>query len=327
MCVITAYVHDWNPILIELFGPLAVRWYGLAYLISFLLGFILLKYLARNKLWVLPPEDVSDFIAMAAMLGVFLGGRVGYVLFYMIPDRGIQYILDDPLTIIRVWDGGMSSHGGILALIIFTFFYAKKKGVSWTGLGDGLCVVAPVGIFSVRMANFINGELYGRVDKACKWAVKFPDTFFDPSAPEYSKYTQAASAVQAVAPVAEGMAITPSYMKEVLRSNDGLHSVFEELLLPRHPSQLYEGLLEGLLLFAILFSIRLKFPKLGHGILTGIFFILYAIGRIFAEQYREPDSAMIGLFTKGQFYSLFMIFAGLVFFGWGLAKGGRQQRQ
>jgi len=319
--MLTAYVHDWNPILLELGGPIAIRWYGLAYLLSFALGILLLKHLAKKKLWVLPEADVADFIAMAAMLGVFLGGRIGYVLFYMIPDKGLDYVLNDPLTIIRVWDGGMASHGGIFALIIFTFFYAKKKGVSWTGLGDGLCVVAPVGIFCVRMANFINGELYGRVDEACKWAVRFPNTLLDPRTPEYANSTAAAQAVMDVAPMAEGQSYNVEYAKSALREHPSLHETFEQLLMPRHPSQLYEGILEGALLFLILWVLRVSFPKLGNGILTGLFFILYALGRMLAEQFREPDSSMIGFLTKGQFYSTFMIAIGAAFLVWGFTKG------
>jgi len=321
--MITAYVHDWNPILLELGGPVAIRWYGLAYLISFMLGFLLLRHLARKDLWVLPDKDVSDFIALAAMLGVFLGGRLGYVLFYMIPDKGISYILNDPLTIIRVWDGGMASHGGIFALVIFTFFYARKKGVSWTGLGDGLCVVAPVGLFCVRMANFINGELYGKVDQACKWAMRFPNTLVDPSTPEFMNRDEAMRAVMNVAPLEPGQAYTIDYAKAALRAHPSLHESFEHILMPRHPSQLYEAILEGALLFAILWIMRVRFPKLGHGILTGLFFIIYAIGRMTAEHYREPDSSMIGFLTKGQFYSTFMIALGVAFLVWGLTKGKR----
>lgn len=319
--MITAYIHDWNPIILELGGPLAIRWYGLAYLISFVCGFWLLKHLASKKLWVLPETEVSDFIALAAMLGVFLGGRLGYVLFYMIPDRGLGPVLSDPASIIRVWDGGMSSHGGIFALVIFTFFYARKKGVSWTGLGDGLCVVAPLGIFFVRMANFINGELYGRVDRDSALAVKFPDSIFDPRAPEHDNYHAVLAKVQEFSPLAEGTRPSPDYVKSALREHPDLHSALEPLLEPRHASQLYEGLSEGLLLFLILWTLRLMGPRLGNGVITGLFFIIYALGRIVCEHYREPDSAMVGMFTKGQFYSLFMIALGIGFLLWGITKG------
>jgi len=319
--MITAYIHDWNPVLVEFGGALAIRWYGLAYLVSFALGFWLLRHLARKQLWVLPDTQVSDFIAFSALFGVFLGGRLGYVLFYMIPKRGIEYVLNDPLVIFKVWEGGMASHGGIFALVIFTFFHARKKGVSWTGLGDGLCVVAPVGLFCVRMANFINGELYGRVDPDCKWAMRFPSALSDPKAPEHSQREAAHHAVMQIAPPAEGQDCNIDYIREALRSSPELHQAFTPLLEPRHPSQLYEAILEGALLFLLLWTLRLRLPQLGHGVLTGLFFILYAVGRMTAELYREPDSALIGPLTKGQFYSTFMIVLGLAFLAWGLTKG------
>lgn len=318
--MLLGYVHDWNPVIVNLFGPIALRWYGLSYLFSFLIAIALLKYLTRRKLWVLSEKDISDFIAMSAIFGVFMGGRLGYVLFYMIPNVGWASIMQDPLSVIRVWDGGMASHGGIFALVIFTFYYAKKKQVSWTGLGDGLCVVAPVGIFLVRVANFINGELYGRVDKESRFGVKFPDTVFDPRTPEYHNYSEVALAVHRVTPLTAGEGLTSDGLKSALREHPSLHASLEEVLLPRHPSQLYEGLLEGGLLFAILWTLRVSFPKLGNGVLTGLFFIIYACGRIFVEQYREPDSAMIGVFTKGQFYSLFMIVLGIGFLVWGITR-------
>ena len=319
--MITAYVHDWNPIILEIGGPLALRWYGLAYLASFVAGFLLLKHLAQKGLWELSADDVSDFIVICAMVGVFIGGRLGYVLFYMIPDEGFSYVFKNPLVIFQVWQGGMASHGGILGLIFVTLYYARKKGVSWPGLGDGLCVVAPLGIFLVRMANFINGELYGRVTQGVTWAIKFPDALFDPRAPEYNNQLAAIDSARQYNPLPEGVTPSSDYIKHTLRKNESLHEVFESLLHARHPSQLYEGLLEGLFLFIILFAVRLKFPKLGYGIITGLFFILYALGRIFCEQYREPDSAMIGALTKGQFYSVFMILIGTAFIIWGATKG------
>jgi len=316
-------VHDWNPVLLEIGGPLAIRWYGVAYLLSFVVGFYLLKRLAEKELWVLPGKEVADFITFSAIFGVFLGGRLGYILFYMLPAQGLQSILSDPLVIVRVWEGGMASHGGIFALVIFTYFYSRKKEVSWTGLGDGLCVVAPVGLFFVRMANFINGELYGRIDHGVKWAMRFPGALVDPKAPEYANYQEAAVLVQQHYPMEKGDNYSIEYLKEALRAKPELHQALEPLLMPRHPSQLYEALLEGALLFAILWGVRLKWPRLGHGVLTGMFFIIYALGRMTAESYREPDSAMIGALTKGQFYSTFMIALGIGFLIWGCTKGKR----
>ncbi len=300
--VLAIYVHDLNPIALPIYGGLALRWYGLAYLMGFVAGFLLLRNLAQRGLWVLKPEKTADFIAAAALFGVFLGGRVGYILFYRIPEAGWESVLKDPLLVLRVWEGGMASHGGILGLVIFTWFYARKYKVTWTGLGDGLCVVAPLGLFFGRAANFINGELYGRVAEGVAWAVKFPL-----SLGHESQETQSA-AWQASAHIDPALANTESLeaLIAAARENPKLSEALGEFLPPRHPSQIYEALLEGLLLFAILYIVRVKFPKAPDGLLTGLFFALYAIFRIIGEQYREPDAAMVGFLTKGQFFSIFM---------------------
>jgi phosphatidylglycerol:prolipoprotein diacylglycerol transferase len=328
--VFATYVHNLNPIALPIYGGLALRWYGLAYLAGFVCGFLLLRSFARRGLWVLKPEKTGDFIAAAALFGVFLGGRIGYILFYHLPKVGWGSLKEDPLLVLRVWEGGMASHGGILGLVIFTWFYARKEKVTWTGLGDGLCVVAPLGLFFGRMANFVNGELYGRVAHGFNWAMKFPLALSDGNAPEYERFDDAAFAAVQVEPK-----LIPSYQALEAATNQEYpyaRSGFFEALLdanrhsgkvtdaiapylePRHPSQLYEGLLEGLLLFVILYVVRVKFPKAPDGLLTGMFFALYALFRIFGEHFREPDAAMVGAFTKGQFFSFFMFAFAAAFF-------------
>jgi len=173
--VLSYYIHHLDPVIIEFTSAIKLRWYGLAYLAAFVVGFLLLKRLGDKKLWVLPGNMASDFITAAAFFGVFIGGRLGYVLFYTIPNKGWSTLAEDPLLPFKVWEGGMASHGGILGLMVFTFVYMKKKKVSWTGLGDGLCVVAPLGLMFGRLANFINGELYGRATDVA-WAIQFPNT-------------------------------------------------------------------------------------------------------------------------------------------------------
>jgi phosphatidylglycerol:prolipoprotein diacylglycerol transferase len=299
-----------------------LRWYGLAYLAGFLGGYLLLKRLAEKKLWVLPPEKTADFIAAAALLGVFVGGRLGYVLFYQIPREGWSSVVEDPLGIFKVWEGGMASHGGILGLVIFTFFYARKHKVSWTGLGDGLCVVAPLGLMCGRIANFINGELYGRIAHGVPWAVKFPNALIDKSAPEAENFNLALqSAIDVHPPLTESIyqlsnqnpqGVDNFYYFQQLavanRESDAVNQAIGQYLEPRHPSQLYEAFLEGGLLFGILWFVRIRFPHAPNGLLTGLFFGLYATFRIFAEQYREPDAAWVidGVLTQGQFLSIFM---------------------
>lgn len=308
-CVIAQYIHDLNPVALPIYGNLAVRWYGLAYLAGFVAGFLLLRHLARRCLWVLKPEKTADFIAAAAMFGVFLGGRLGYVLFYQLPEQGWSKILSDPLMIFRVWEGGMASHGGILGLVIFTWFYAKKEKVTWTGLGDGLCVVAPLGLFFGRVANFINGELYGRiVEGVVPWAVRFPLSLMKEPESVQRDAWQACAEIEPSLADAQSM----ETLIAVARKNPEVSQTLGDFLPPRHPSQIYEALLEGALLFAILWWIRTRYKNAPDGLLTGLFFALYAGFRIFGEQFREPDAALVGSLTRGQFFSLFMfVFAAL----------------
>lgn len=308
------YVHDLNPVLLRITDTIQLRWYGLAYLLGFLAGFLLLRNLARRGLWVLKPEQTGDFIAAAALFGVFLGGRLGYILLYQIPKAGWAGVSQDPLMILRVWEGGMASHGGILGLVIFTWFYARKHKVTWTGLGDGLCVVAPLGLFFGRMANFINGELYGRVAHGVAWAVKFPLSLIEEPKEAQGAAWQSCMAIEPKLEHADSLDVLIATARENPQVSEALGSH----LPPRHPSQIYEGLLEGALLFSILWFVRTRFPKAPDGLLTGLFFALYATFRIIGEQFREPDATMVGPLTKGQFFSLFMFLfaAGFLVHAW-----------
>ena len=137
-------------------------------MLAFVCGFLLLRWLARHGYCALPADKVSDFIMWAALFGVVLGGRLGYILFYR-----FHQAIDDPPSMLRVWQGGMSSHGGMIGLVVFTLYYAWRHRISWFSLADNLGVVAPIGLFLGRCANFINGELYGR-PTTVPWAVQFP---------------------------------------------------------------------------------------------------------------------------------------------------------
>ncbi|QJE95282.1 prolipoprotein diacylglyceryl transferase [Luteolibacter luteus] len=328
------YVHDLSPVLIRFTDTIQLRWYGLAYLAAFVVGAWLLNVLAKRNLWVLPPGAAGDFIAAAAIFGVFLGGRLGYMLWYYPQQHGWGWLKENPVALLKVWEGGMASHGGILGLVIFTWVYARRKKVSWRGLGDGLCVVSPLGLLFGRMANFINGELYGRTAEGVAWAVKFPRALVEQSPSKdlpnaeggnFAEAMRAAAdaAPQQLGPLYEQWINAPQsgpsdhaffdQVLEVQRHNPEVSKALEPFLLPRHPSQLYEGLLEGAALFAILWWVRVKYPNAPHGVLTGLFFIFYALFRIVAEQFREPDSKMIGPMTSGQFLSLFMVVAGVIF--------------
>jgi phosphatidylglycerol---prolipoprotein diacylglyceryl transferase len=238
-----------DPVLVAI-GPFAIRWYALAYIAGLLLGWRYCVALARRPPHVLTPADLDDFLVWAT-LGVVLGGRTGYVLFYK-PG----YYLENPLEIIQLWHGGMSFHGGAIGVVAALYLFCRRRNIPFLGLGDILVCAVPIGLFFGRIANFINGELFGRPSDV-PWAMVFPS---DP------------------------------------------------LRLPRHPSQLYEAGLEGLVLFVILFVLqRYTAVRERPGLLAGVFLIGYGCARIIAEFFREPD-AQLGFLvfgaTMGQLLSL-----------------------
>lgn len=297
--MIAAWVHSLDPFALRLGEGFGVRWYGLAYLAAFLAAFLVYRHLARRGFSVIPPDKVADFITGCAVFGVLLGGRLGYMLFY---DLG--GFLRDPLLFFRLWEGGMSAHGGILGVALYTLWYAWRHKVNWPGLGDNLVVGAPLGLFFGRMANFINGELYGRPSDMA-WAVKFPKELYE--APASVQRDVLASAQQALG--------GPAGLEQVVGAVPHWPEVRELLapfLTPRHPSQIYEALLEGLVLFAILWVLRTR-CRLANGVITGIFFLGYAVLRTIGELFRFPDAGYVGALTRGQFLSIFLVLIGLGF--------------
>lgn len=292
------YVHDLSPFLFQ-FGGFGIRWYGLSYLAGFVAGILLYRRLARQGYSDLRPDQVTDFITMGALVGVLLGGRLGYMLFYD-PNR----FFHDPLVFFRVWEGGMASHGGIIGMTLYTLWYARRHHLSFRNLGDNIVVVAPLGLFFGRCANFINGELYGRVTGVF-WAVQFPKEILNYPPGQLDRLMAKTSAINPAFAdpdaVIAGAASSPA-LRELLAVEIG----------PRYPSQLVEASLEGLLLFALLWTLRTG-VRLADGVLTGIFFIAYALLRIFGECFREPDASLTMGLTRGQFLSLFMIVIGLLF--------------
>ena len=302
--VLAFYLHQLSPFLFEIGPGFGLRWYGLAYVMAFLCGYRLYRWLSEKGYSEIPPEQVSDFITWAALFGVLLGGRLGYVLFYRLPDY-----LANPLDIMRVWEGGMASHGGILGLVFFTLYYARKHKVSWLGIGDNLCVVAPIGLFFGRCANFINGELYGHVSRVA-WAVQFPKELYV----DHELAAKVADQLPELIPT-EGTDWIGSIL-EAAHHDPLARQVLQNLVPPRHPSQIYEALLEGVVLFGSLWFLRTK-VRTSRGMITGAFFILYALLRIFGELFRVPDAPMAGPFTRGQFLSLFMFIIGAAFMLYG----------
>jgi phosphatidylglycerol:prolipoprotein diacylglycerol transferase len=295
--VFAYYLHDFDPIIFRIYDNVGPRWYGLAYILAFICGYVLLRSLARMGYADLPVTKVADFITGCALFGVIIGGRLGYVFFYK-PD-----MLRQPMSILRVWEGGMSSHGGMIGILLFTFYYARRHKISWMNLGDNLVVTAPLGLFFGRCANFVNGELYGRTTNV-PWAMQFPKELLDHPA----EAGRAAAACIQIDPAL----ITPEMIIAAVHRQPQVKEILRPILTPRHPSQLYEAFFEGIVLFAILWFVRTRMRQ-PNGVLTGLFFICYAIFRIVVETFREPDAALIAGFTRGQFFSFFLIAIGIAF--------------
>lgn len=291
------YVHNLDPLIFHIYDNVGPRWYGLAYVLAFICSYFVYRKLAQRGYADLPVARVGDFITGAALFGVIVGGRLGYVLFYK-PE-----MLREPLSVFRVWEGGMSSHGGMLGLLVFTFYFAWRHKISWTNLGDNLVVTAPIGLFFGRCANFINGELYGRATDV-SWAMQFPKELTESA-------SEAERAVMACRQFDPSLT-SPEAIVTGVRHQPQVKDALRSILTPRHPSQLYEAFFEGVALFAILWFVRTRMRQ-PNGVLTGLFFIFYAIFRIIVENFREPDASLIAGFTRGQFFSFFLIAIGLSF--------------
>jgi phosphatidylglycerol---prolipoprotein diacylglyceryl transferase len=300
--IVAEYLHRLDPVILRVTNWLQLRWYGLAYVVGFLAGYWLLTRWARRGIGELRESEVADFITYAAIFGVMIGGRLGYMLLY-----GREEFMANPISFFHFTKGGMASHGGIAGLFFFTLYWSRRYHRSWTGLGDNLVCAAPVGLFTGRLANFINGELYGRPTTSA-WGMKFPEEATRLPLADLPR-SQALNDALATVGANDGSRET---ILNLARVNDTFAELLRPILTLRHPSQLYAAALEGVVLFTLLYIIRERFPRAPHGLLTGIFFIAYAVLRIIGEQFREPDRYIMGV-TEGQFYSLFMIVIGAIF--------------
>lgn len=325
--LLAVYIHHLDPFAIQFTETFGIRWYGLAYVAGFIGAFLLIRWFVRIGASELKESQVGDFITLCAVVGTMLGGRLGYMLLYNFDE-----FRENPMSFFNFLGGGMSSHGGIAGITIVAWFYARYTKTSWAGHGDNLVTVAPLGVFFGRLANFVNGELYGRATSSAL-AMKFPGEIseYDGEFP-IGRLRDLAESAKEVAPDLTGRidAISaemlsaghnPHYavaklVEETARENPGFRAALGEILTPRHPSQLYEAMVEGLIPFLILLTIRLRWKNAWHGMITGIFFILYAIARISVENFREPDAGLIAGLTRGQFYSIFMIAVGIAFIGY-----------
>ena len=253
------FTHNFSPILFDL-GFFSLRWYSLAYIIGIIFGWWYGKKMIIQKFYPIDTEINKKFddLITYIIFAIIIGGRVGYVIFY-----NLEFYFNNPIDIIKIWEGGMSFHGALIGIIIVTYIFSIKRNLKTFFLLDVIACVAPVGIFFGRMANFINGELVGKVSNV-PWSVIFP-----------------------------------------------LIDMF-----PRHPSQIYEAILEGLILFIIL-NIVIHKKKYISGTCSYLFLILYGLLRIFSEIFREPDPQIgyfLGFISLGMILSFFMIFFGLIIY-------------
>ncbi len=269
-------------------GPFPIRWYALGYIFGVVLGWWYATQIAtRPKLWAkdaspVSKADIDDF-AFWVMIGILLGGRIGYLLFYTLPFEP-KKLAEDPTFIFRMWEGGMSFHGGLIGATLAVIYTCWSRKISIFHLGDIACASAPIGIFLVRCANFINGELYGRKTDAA-WGMRFPEYDWGQHKWLYERVG------------ADGVPYPVGSIDIV------------------HPSQLYEAALEGLTLFVILAIAVWRFGSLKRpGLTSGVFLVGYALFRTAVENFRQPDSFVHGLpswLTMGMMLSIPMMLGGL----------------
>lgn len=279
---------DIDPIIFSV-GPLALRWYGLMYLVGFVFAMWLANLRADKPDSGWKRSEVETLL-YAGFVGVFLGGRIGYVLFYNFP-----LFMDNPLYLLKVWDGGMSFHGGLVGVIIAMWWFAHRTKRNFLQVSDFVAPLIPFGLGMGRIGNFINGELWGRVTLDTPWAILFPTS--------YSEDVKLAAADPSLLPVLEQYGV-----------------------LPRHPSQLYEMLLEGIVLFIILNIFVRKSRPMGS--VSGLFLIGYGLFRIIVEFFRQPDS-QLGLFSgisMGQILSVPMIIIGVLMMIWAFKRPDNQKK-
>lgn len=317
MMSIATYIHNLDPIIIDIPGtPLALRWYGLAYVAGFVLGYYVLLLLSKRNLFCIEQKKLGDFVTLICICGVLLGGRLGEFFFYWLPEHGFSGFLNDPTWVLRVWEGGMASHGGILAVILTGIWYAWKHKISAVQLIDGVAIVSPIGLFFGRVANFINGELYGRIAEASNpIAMKFPQELFTlPPQQQIQSMVAVEHAVgNSIRNLAQPGEAFFDTLTRICRENDAASEALGQFLNPRYPSQLFEAVGEGLIIFIVLLSIRLLWRNAPAGIFSALFAFIYAAARITCECYKEPDAAVWHGITQGQLLSILIAILGIPF--------------
>jgi phosphatidylglycerol:prolipoprotein diacylglycerol transferase len=300
------YLHRISPFIVRFGENFGLRWYGVSYVAGFIVGLVLLRRLSRNGLLKLTYKEI-DALLTYLIVGVIVGGRLGYVIFYE-PKLLMEWESGFPFWgLLAINKGGMSSHGGFIAIICMVILFSRKYHYTLLHVGDAVVMVAPPGLFFGRVANFINGELFGRPAHV-PWAVCFPTEIMNWSSEKVQNLFQSLRE--------QGYAFSDiGELIDAVQRQDSVAKIIHPMLTPRHPSQIYEALLEGILLFVLLWFGRRKLKK--DGMMVVLFLLGYGIVRIFAEQFREPDVGIgyqwLGL-TRGQWLSFGMLAAAGIFF-------------
>ena len=326
---------NWDPVIFKVAGPLALRWYGLMYVVAFSIGYYVLRWLQRIGHLRVSVEDCTNII-IVGVLGTFIGGRLGHLFFYQF-DEIVLNSLNKPLwdrvvQSLEVWKGGMSMHGGIIGVVSAEFIYAKWKKLGFWNIGDACVHVVPIGVTTVRFGNFINGELYGRTfpdaagkaiteaDKLPWYAMKFPTDIESPGyrALHHAMEEDWFSKHPAATRLPDDWSILPV--------NPEIWARYEPMFYGRYPSQLVQMFFEGFILLLLIWALRRWCKR--PGVLGSLFLIGYAVFRIPAEIIRQPDIAVdptrieemnatatflnsIGM-TMGQFLSVLLIIVGTI---------------
>ncbi len=355
-----AWLHDLSPFVVRISGDFGVRWYGVAYVAGFVIGYLILRWLGGRGAALIPPQRAADAIIVLVM-GVMIGGRLGYVVFYE-PSLFVRFTPGLPWWgVLQINKGGMASHGGMLGVLAAAWWLSRgMKGpdgqrsapMPWMHVMDLTAVLAPAGLFLGRVANFINGELLGKIaampgTPAPWWSVKFPQEYIDGHDCGRLLAPEAAAARRAAIDGIITKVSLPSdteesgYNRLLEKIQGGSRELARELepwISARHPSQIYQAVAEGLVLGVALWMVW-RAPR-KPGVISGLFLVLYGILRVLTELYRLPDAqfaeprpTLLGIaLSRGQWLSVGMVVAGLVVLviaavrpgpklgGWGAAR-------
>ncbi len=337
MDVLAAYFNSFDPVALgPLPGGITIRWYGLAYIAGFACAWFVMVRLAKRGLIAIPADRVGDAI-MAFVIGTLVGGRLGYVLFYR-PSLLAEFDGSFPFWgLLKINEGGMASHGGMIGLGVAAWWVARKYKAPTLHIIDVLCLTGPIGIVFVRIMNFINGELLGRIvaqpgERGPWWSVRFPTELFErPMDVQDAELREQALRELVVdrglwLPGDQFSVAISRLLSEVRTGQQGAVEALTPLLSARHPSQLYQAFAEGLLSLAVLWIVWSS-PR-RPGVIAAWFFVVYGVGRVITEFWRLPDAhlqspTLAGL-SRGQWLSVGLVLAGFALFAFVRTRGAER---